>query len=115
MIHALRHAAALLILAGLSGGASAQNLRCKNDFAEIGDSKSSVIEKCGEPAQKDSFCKTTPDQDTRQATTQGTVLKLRGCEKVDEWTYKPGSGQFITILRFEQGSLAGIRYGERIR
>lgn len=113
MAHPLR-LAALLILAGWSGGAAAQNLRCKNDFAQIGDSKLSVIEKCGEPALKDSFCKTAAGQDTRQATTQGTVLKLRGCEKIDEWSYKPGSGQFVTILRFEQGALAGIRYGDRI-
>ncbi len=44
----------------------------------------------------------------------GTVLKVRPCEKVDEWSYRPGSGQFITILQFEQGKLVSIRYGDRI-
>ena len=113
MTQPLRHAAGMAILASACVGAHAQNLRCGNNFAEPGDSKLSVIEKCGEPAMKDSFCKPQPSNDT-QTTTQGTVLKLRPCDKIEEWSYKPGSGQFITILQFEQGNLTKIRYGNRI-
>lgn len=113
MIHSLRYTG-FLILAATSFSAQSQNLRCKNDFVQTGDSKLSVIEKCGEPALKESFCKTSPSTDPRLTTTQGTVLQTRPCEKIDEWSYKPGSGQFITIVQFEKGKLTGIRYGDRI-
>jgi hypothetical protein len=36
------------------------------------------------------------------------------CERVDEWTYNPGSGQFYTTLRFEQGKLISMKYGDRV-
>jgi len=36
------------------------------------------------------------------------------CINVDSWSYRPGSGQFVTILEFQEGTLKTIRYGERI-
>lgn len=92
--------AALVCLASLPAAAGAQSHRCGNDLANVGDSKASVFDKCGEPYFKDTFCKDGPSY---------------ACERVDEWTYKPGYGQFLTTLRFERGQLVSIRYGERIK
>jgi hypothetical protein len=98
----------------VSAPAQAQTLTCKNDFASIGDSKPTILQKCGEPAMKDSFCKPTENRQA-PAAGGGTVVNVMPCEKVEEWTYRPGYGQFITTLRFENGELKSMKYGDRIR
>jgi len=71
---------------------------------------------------KDSFCKpvqetvssapvTTPTVPNTSGTTNVTV---NTCQQVEEWTYNPGYGQFMTMLLFEGGSLKSIRYGDRV-
>jgi hypothetical protein len=121
--------AAAVMLAFLASsmftGASAQSLRCKGDLAQIGNSKSTILQKCGEPVMKDSFCK--PVQETVSssapvatpavpATSVGTTtnVTVNTCQQVEEWTYNPGYGQFMTMLLFEGGSLKSIRYGDRV-
>lgn len=104
-------------------GASAQSLRCKGDLAQIGNSKGTILQKCGEPVLKDSFCKpvqetvssapvTTPTVPTTSGGT--TNVTVNTCQQVEEWTYNPGYGQFMTMLLFEGGSLKSIRYGDRV-
>ncbi|MFS2035874.1 DUF2845 domain-containing protein [Polaromonas sp. CT11-55] len=119
--------AAAVMLAFLASstftGASAQSLRCKGDLAQIGNSKSTILQKCGEPVMKDSFCKpvqetvssapvTTPAVPNTSGTT--TNVTVNTCQQVEEWTYNPGYGQFMTMLLFEGGSLKSIRYGDRV-
>ena len=93
----------------------AQSMRCKNDLANVGDHKTSVLQKCGEPAQRDSFCKPQEQTPTPQPGPGATVVNVNPCETVDEWTYNPGRGQFLTTLRFESGRLASITYGDRVK
>ncbi len=104
--------AALLTLT--AAGASAQSFRCKNDLANVGDSRASVLLKCGEPVVKDAFCKPVPVQQ-HQGTASGTTVNVIPCQNVDEWTYSPGYGQFMTTLAFENGRLVSIRYGDRVK
>jgi hypothetical protein len=93
----------------------AETLRCGNDLAQIGDSKASILAKCGEPMLKDSFCKPAVPSTTPAGTEgKGTTVNVLPCERVDEWTYNPGSGQFYTTLRFEQGKLISMKYGDRV-
>ncbi|MCZ8256641.1 MAG: DUF2845 domain-containing protein [Polaromonas sp.] len=109
--------------------ASAQSLRCKGDLAQIGNSKGTILQKCGEPVMKDTFCKpvqsttsTTPmivpaapvTTTGNSASTTTTNITVNTCQQVEEWTYNPGYGQFMTMLLFEGGSLASIRYGDRV-
>lgn len=83
--------------------AAAEGLRCNNNIVNTGDSKAAVLQKCGEPILKDSFCKST------------TVANdVNECEKIETWTYNPGSGKFMTTLKFAQGTIIGIEYGARI-
>lgn len=107
--------AAFATLATIVQPAAGQSLRCKNDLANTGDSKSAVFLKCGEPVLKDSFCKTAPAQVPGTAAPGGTTVNIVACENVEEWTYKPGYGQFVTVLRFEGGALTSIRYGDRVK
>ena len=116
------NAAMLLLGFALSASVSAQSLRCKGDFAEIGNSKGSVLQKCGEPMLKDSFCRpasqTTSNAavvpDVAGAAGPVTNITINQCVNVDEWTYNPGYGQFMTMLQFEAGQLKRIKYGDRV-
>ena len=89
--------------------ASSDTFRCKDELVRVGDDKGSVLQKCGEPLNKDSFCKPA-DQNLKNVNS-----RLAQCETVNEWTYNPGSGQFMTTLRFEDGKLQAIKYGTRVK
>jgi hypothetical protein len=122
--------AALTLLALLAPAAHAQSttktFTCGRDFAQIGETKSVVQAKCGRPASTDSFCKpiagliepehVVPGDPGRHAVRRadGRVYVVpNACDQVEEWTYRPGAGQFITILQFRAGALDEIRYGPR--
>jgi hypothetical protein len=110
-------AAATLLPALLLAGpcwADTRSFRCNNDLANLGDSKASVQLKCGQPLLKDAFCKTADDRAAAKVGRARVVINGSACETVDEWTYNPGYGQFMTTLRFESGRLVSIRYGERV-
>lgn len=104
-----------ILLAVVSINTQAESLRCKNDLVKIGDSKSSVLAKCGEPIAKDSFCKPAQQSSAIPGSdNKGITVNVTPCETVDEWTYNPGTGQFFTTLRFEQGALKSMKYGARV-
>lgn len=126
----VRGAAVILafLASSLFTGASAQSLRCKGDLAQIGNSKGTILQKCGEPVMKDSFCKPVQETVSSAPVTTPTVPNTSGsatasatanvtvntCQQVEEWTYNPGYGQFMTMLLFEGGALKSIRYGDRV-
>lgn len=96
------------------------SFRCKNDLVNIGASKVSALQKCGEPLAKDTFCKPADTGnalvvDANTPSKRKTVIVNNTCETVDEWTYNPGTGQFMTTLRFESGKLVAITYGDRVK
>ena len=94
--------------------AAAQSFRCKSDIVSVGDARSAVLLKCGEPVVKDSFCRpiAAPEPRTPPST---TVINVQQCDNVDDWVYNPGYGQFMTTLRFESGKLVSITYGDRVK
>ena len=90
----------------------AESLRCNGDLAQIGEYKASILYKCGEPFFAESYCRprgiwADPRDDMR--------LIVLPCEQWDAWSYNPGPGQFITTLRFREGILVSISYGDRVR
>ena len=106
----------VMLCAALAAPAAADttSFRCQNDLVNVGDAKSSVQMKCGLPVLKDSFCKAG---DARPLPGRGGAMVVinNACETVDEWTYTPGYGQFMTTLRFESGRLVSISYGDRVK
>lgn len=112
-------------MATASVRAQTLSFRCKNDLVNIGASKASALQKCGEPVAKDAFCKPAHPNSGNAATDANansnanekrtTVIVNNSCETVDEWTYNPGFGQFMTTLRFESGKLVTITYGDRVK
>lgn len=83
--------------------ADAEGLRCNGGIIQSGDDKASVLLKCGAPMLKDAYCKSA------DATSVGNE-----CEKIEAWTYNPGSGKFLTTLKFSQGKITAIEYGSRV-
>ncbi len=109
--------AATVLTAGVAPPATATTLsfRCKNDLGNIGDGKASALLKCGEPLVKDSFCKPPEAPGVGAPASAPVVVVALPCEMVDEWTYNPGYGQFMTTLSFESGRLVRITYGDRVK
>lgn len=107
--------AAAIGLAMVASSAAAQSFRCRNDLVNVGDSRASVRLKCGEPVIRDSFCAPAERPAAAEPPVGPAGFKAVPCETVDEWTFNPGYGQFMTTLRFEAGRLSSIKYGERAR
>ena len=91
--------------------ATAQTLRCRNEFVELGATMASVLQKCGEPATRASTCVVphTRNADGRTARPDPE----RPCIAADELTYRPGYGQRDMTLHFENDKLQAITYGAR--
>lgn len=102
-----------LLFAMSAAAEGASSFRCGLDLVSIGESKAAAAQKCGVPVAKDSFCK--PASAGAAAPGGRRIVRNGACETVDEWTYNPGYGQFMTTLRFESGKLVAISYGDRVK
>ena len=105
----------LAVTVSAPAAAGASSFRCQNDLVSLGESPSAVQLKCGAPMLKDRFCQALEGRVVLTPQGEKRVLGRGGCEWVDEWTYNPGYGQFMTTLRFESGRLVSISYGERVK
>lgn len=108
------------IFATLSSTSAAESLRCKTKLAQVGDTKSEVLDKCGDPIMTDNFCQPVAVNTQPQGIQNGNNnvqnnIAIATCENVDIWTYNPGKGKFMTHLYFARGQLQSIRYGERVK
>ncbi|MBQ1761696.1 MAG: DUF2845 domain-containing protein [Aquincola sp.] len=117
----MRRAFALLaglLAAAMHAPAAAQSLRCNGQLVNIGDSKLSVVRKCGEPAWREAVCVSRELFLWAQPVVPGQVLQpliTPQCVPMEEWTYDRGEGQFLGIVRFRNASVESMRDGERQR
>lgn len=87
--------------------------RCGKEVVQVGDSKSSVLLKCGPPTVKDiSESDNTGSftSRTRGSTSRGTYKETT--QTTEEWAYNCGPGRFITYLTFRGRKLISIVSGE---
>ncbi len=77
---------------------------CSEQTVSVGDSKSDVLAKCGEPTWKD-----TRQEAFKQRLDSG--LDRSVFVTVDEWTYNLGPNRFVRILTFRNGKLVDIKSG----
>ncbi len=106
--------AAALWLCGLP--AYAESLRCNGQSTEVGDSRLSVLYKCGEPVLKDSYCAAIYTLSAVPAMQPAPVwVQVPGsivpCLQVDEWLYDRGPGNLMATVRFRSGVVQAIQYG----
>ena len=90
----------------------AESLRCNGQIASEGDSRLSLVYKCGEPLLKDSFCATVYAPRTGRPTHEGFVVQPGVCVPMEEWLYDRGPGNLMATVRFREGVVQTITYGQ---
>jgi len=81
----------VLVAGTWSGFSCADALRCGTHVVEVGSHKSDVLARCGRPLSSDKRNQCKPELLPTGATVQN-------CEEIEEWTYKKGQGQFMTLV-----------------
>jgi len=92
MIRSVLFSLALTLIAGHASAAT--TLRCGSQLISVGDRSSEVLQKCGEPVERD------PLGYKRSANRREEF-------QVEEWTYGPNGGMY-QYLRFEGNRLVQI-------
>jgi hypothetical protein len=90
---------------GYDGGHPSARL-CDGAEMQTGISQYEILQRCGEPAFKDSRQEeqlTSVDKNTNRLT----------IKRIDEWTYNFGPNKFLRILKFENGRLVDVETGDR--
>jgi hypothetical protein len=112
---------AVAVLGTSAAPARAESLRCNGHSAEVGDSRVSLLFKCGEPVVRDSFC---APLFVNAAPAPGAVPQplpaplaqaVAGCVVVDEWLYDRGPGHLMATVRLQSGVIQSIRYARSPR
>ena len=89
---------------GSSRSSKPDQHECGGRIVSIGDSKSDVLAKCGEPAWKDSREEALSEQ-------LGAGTVRRTYVTIEDWTYNFGPNRFARIVTFRNGSVIDIRTG----
>ena len=76
---------------------------CSEQLVSVGDSKTDVLAKCGEPTLKDSHVDEIRE---KLGDTERKVFVT-----IEEWTYNLGPTRFVRILTFRNSKLADIKTG----
>lgn len=114
-------ASAFALAAAWPPPAHAESLRCNGQSADIGDSRVSLLYKCGEPLLRDSFCApvyvagATPPGQLPKPLPAPLALAAAGCVVVDEWLYDRGPGHLMATVRLQSGVIQSIRYARSPR
>jgi hypothetical protein len=85
----------LILQSGLAYG-----LRCGNELVTEGDSRATVLAKCGEPVDRFVYVVEKKVGDS--------IVNI----VVEEWTYNLGPYEFLYFLTFANGKLQEIQTGE---
>jgi hypothetical protein len=113
----------LIILIILTTAEPSFAFRCGTSVISVGDTKSRVLQRCGEPDFVDSWEEVRilkdysstfrPDQRTLPYGHDREPLLIKEYVTIDVWTYNIGSASFIRYLTFEKGILREINVGPR--
>jgi hypothetical protein len=97
----------LVLTTGLWCGAShADALRCGTHVVDVGTHKSDLLARCGQPLNTDRRNQCVPELLRTGAT-------IQNCEEIEEWTYKNGRGQFVTLVELRANRVTAISQAGR--
>ena len=94
-----------------AGPAAAESLRCNGQIAAEGDSRVSVLYKCGQPLLRDSFCAPVVYTQSLYPVPEPFASAYVPCQPIEEWLYERGPGELTATVRFRSGVVQSIRYG----
>ncbi|MEW6706979.1 MAG: DUF2845 domain-containing protein [Pseudomonadota bacterium] len=91
--------------------AQAESLRCNGGSAAEGDSRVSLLYKCGQPLLADRYCAPVYYSHTLQQVPESIAGYHVACQPVEEWIYDRGPGHLVATVRLRSGVVQSIRYG----
>lgn len=103
-------AVAALIGSGATG-AHAESLRCNGMSAAEGDSRLSLLYKCGPPLLAQSYCAPVFYGPSLQPVPPAFAGNVLPCQPVEDWVYDRGPGSLMATVRLRGGQIESIRYG----
>jgi hypothetical protein len=106
---------AVALVSAIAPPVRAETLRCTGGSVAEGDSRVSVLYKCGQPLLKDSFCAPLYQGHDLKPVPEPWASTVLPCQTIDEWIYDRGTSNMAATLRFRAGVLQSIRYGRSPR
>jgi hypothetical protein len=108
----LASAALLTLVLGLPfGAARAESLRCPGGIAAEGDSRLSLVYKCGQPQLADSFCAPVFYGPWPTPVPEPFASSVLPCQLTELWMYERGPGNLIATVTLRAGKVQSITYG----
>ena len=114
-MNVLAHVLLAAALGLLGSAAKAESLRCNGQSTSEGDSRLSVLYKCGEPLLKDNYCAPIYSQGSLYPVPEPFASTLFPCVQIEEWVYDRGPGNLLATVRFRYGVVQSITYGRSPR
>jgi len=91
--------------------ARAESLRCSGGIAGEGDSRLSLVYKCGQPLLKETYCAPVYYGSSLYPVPEPFASAYVPCQQTDEWLYDRGPGNLVATVRFRSGVVQSITYG----
>jgi len=88
----------------------AESLRCNGGIVDEGDSRLSVLYKCGQPLLKDSFCAPVYYNGALNPVPEPYAGIVVPCQQIDEWLYDQGAGSLMATVRIRSGTVLSIKH-----
>lgn len=89
--------------------AHAESLRCGGGTVEEGDSRASLLQKCGRPQVQDSFCAPVFQNKSLIPVPEPFAGNAVPCQRIDDWIYDRGPGKLMATVRIRSGTVQSIR------
>lgn len=100
----------LAVVALLSVPVHAESLRCGGGTVEEGDSRVSLLQKCGQPQLQDSFCAPVFQNRSLVPVPEPFASNAVPCQRIDDWIYDRGPGNLMATVRIRSGAVLSIRH-----
>jgi hypothetical protein len=107
--------ACVTVLFGLPCLAAAESLRCSGGIVAEGDSRMSVIYKCGQPVLADTYCSPVYYPGTFNLVPPGLAATVVPCLPIEEWLYERGPGTMNATVYLRSGVVQSIAYSRQPR
>jgi hypothetical protein len=89
----------------------AESLRCQGGIASEGDSRLSVVYKCGQPALTDTFCAAVYQGASPYPVPDPFAAMVLPCQVTEQWLYERGPGNLLATVTLRAGRVQSITYG----
>lgn len=108
-------AGVLLALTGMPGPVRAESLRCAGGIAAEGESRLSLVAKCGQPVLSDTYCAPVYLGQNHYPVPEPWASRAVPCQPIEEWLYDRGPGNLWATVRLRSGAILSITYGNTPR